>query len=100
MTSDHSKKPLYEFCPKPALHKENKIPHESTIRKLLSKEMNLVYALDSFSKHQIEHSVRANISAFFKRQKGIFSIKTDEIAITPNARYDCKTNRFLCKPHN
>ncbi len=80
-----------------AFHAQNKLPSCSFVNKLLSSEVRICHFYDQ----PIEYTINHNIMQFVSEQNGFFSIKMDELALTPRASWNTQTNEIVgfCENH-
>lgn len=69
----------------------NYLPSSSSIYKACKNNLKLVISLDT----PLHRAISSNISQFFQQTSGFYSIKMDEIALSPKVRYHPETNEFV-----
>lgn len=74
-----------------AFSQQNKLPCASYIYKLVHNEINFKLSYMESIKKVVDY----NISQFYKESNGFFSIKLDEIALVPRARWSSENNEVI-----
>ncbi len=69
--------------------------------KALKNDVEVEYSLNNFQFESIKKIIKKNIEYFLKNKHGFYSLKMDELAITPTAKYYNKTNEIIgfCSNH-
>jgi len=71
----------------------NQLPSSAMMYKVCRQNVELEYVLNNC--RYFEKPISCNIKYFFENQEGFFSLKMDEIAITPCASYHRKSNQII-----